>query len=96
MATLYYTSWEVSGSVAQGDVSAEDKFSFTGTAAASTSTIGTAREQKTVRVYVDEDAYVTWGTDPTASATDGRAMGADNPKYFNIEGRYKISAITRA
>jgi len=97
MATLFYAVYESAGEVALGDPIQEGTVTI-GVASAQSATIsGSGRKRKRVRLYADVNAFVTWGSNPTAlnDGTDGRPMGADNPEYFDIEAGHKIATILR-
>lgn len=98
MATLYITVWDSAGSTALGDPLQEMAVTIGVASADSAAVTGVSKARKTVRLYADADCSVTWGAAPTAIAdgTSGRAIGADNPEYFNIESGHIIAVITRA
>ncbi len=98
MATCFITVWRSSESVAAGPVLNEEKVAIGG-ASAQSGVMNSAGGNKslTVRVMCDSNAYVTWGSNPTAVAdgTEGRAMGSENPEYFFIKADEKIAVIER-
>lgn len=95
MATLFIAVWEHAGEVALGDPIQETTITITGTSAQSAAITGSGNKRKRVRLFTDTNCFVTWNADPTASATDGRPMGAENHEYFDIQSEHKIAVITR-
>ncbi len=100
MATLYISVFADAGSTAHGDpleefvIASVDGTSKQSQAIASAS----GKPRRTVRIFSDVDAFVTWGEDPTALSTGagGRAIGTENPEYWHIKAGDKIAVITRA
>jgi hypothetical protein len=96
MATLYVSVFHEAGNTALGDPLQE--FSVTIASTSNQSTAITATEgspKRIVRTFADADCFVTWGSDPTASASDGRAMGQENPEYWHISAGDIIAVISR-
>ena len=93
MATLWITVFEHAGEVALGDPVQELTVTFT-TSTQSTAITGSNRKRKRVRIFSDADCNVSWGANPTATATT-IPMGAENPEYFDIEAGHLIAAVTR-
>ena len=96
MATLFITVFRSAGSTAHNNPSQEEVVDI-GVASAQSNAITGARGRRTVRLYPDADCFVTWGPNPTAliDGTEGRAMGQDNPEYFNISVGDIIATIQR-
>ena len=96
MATLFFTVWEVAGSTPDGAVLQEESISIGAASVQGSAITGSGKRKRQVRIFCDADAFVTWGSDPTASSSDGRPMGQDNPEYFTLEAGQKIATIERA
>ena len=96
MATLFITAFRQAGSTALGDPTQEEIVSI-GAGSLQSNAIAGTRARRTVRLYADADAFVTWGANPTAltDGTAGRAIGADNPEYFSIAVGDIIAVINR-
>jgi len=96
MATLFITVFRSAGSTAHNNPSQEEVVAI-GAGSLQSGVITGARGRRTVRLYPDVDCFVTWGANPTAliDGTEGRAMGADNPEYFNISVGDRIATIQR-
>ena len=91
---VYMTVWESASEVALGD-----PLQFTSAAvggANSAAIVGTGRKRRRVRLYSDVACWVKYGASPTVTgATDGMALGADNPEYVDIEAGHVLTAIAR-
>jgi hypothetical protein len=100
MTTLYVTVFEGgAGSTVHGSPLQEFPIDIDATSTEGTAITGSNRVHRTVRLYPDADCSVIWGASPqtaVADGTAGRAMGADNPEYFQMEGGQVIAVITRA
>lgn len=99
MATLQYTVFSSANEVAHGDPVQEGAITIGGasTQGSALSSDGDSRKRMRVRIAVDSNCWVTWGTNPTAlnDGTEGRMMVADQTEYFDIEAGHKIAVITR-
>jgi len=98
MATLQFTVWDTASSVANGPVKNEGTITIGGTSAAGAVIDATGGNKgRRVRVFADTACWVTWGENPTAvnDGSEGRAMGAENPEYFDIPANLKIAVIQR-
>jgi len=101
MTKLFVTVFEGANATALGDpiqeevvvIGAGSLKSAVITAAGASAT----NVRRVVRLYAIADCFVTWGADPTAvvDGTDGRAIGADNPEYFDIQAGHFVAVITR-
>ena len=101
MTILFITVFEGANATALGDPIQEEKVAIgagslksaviTATGASATNV------RRVVRLYAIADCFVTWGADPTAvtDGTDGRAIGADSPEYFDIQAGHFVAVITR-
>ena len=96
MPVLYFATWDSAAEVALGQPTEEDSINISATATESNPLAGTGKKRKRVRIFADSDCFVTWGENPTASSSNGRPMGAENPEYFDIQSGHKISVIERA
>jgi len=100
MATLFITVWDSAKEVALGAPLQEEVVAI-GAGSLQSNVITTQSDgrvtHRRVRLYADADCFVTWGSDPTAlnDGSAGRAMGADNPEYFEITAGEKIAVIER-
>ena len=103
MTILFITVFRQAGSTALGDPLQEEKVAIGAgslksntISGSATSPVGTGKPT-TCRLYAIADCFVTWGADPTAliDGSAGRALGADNPEYFNILSGDKIAVIQR-
>ncbi len=96
MATLFITAFRQASQTALGDPTQEEVVDI-GVASTNSNPITGARAFRTVRLYADADCFVTWGTNPTATidGSSGRAVGADNPEYWNIAVGHIIAVIQR-
>ena len=99
MADLFYTVWDTAAEVANGPVKNENKVTIAATSTQSglIEAAGGNRSRR-VRIYAGAKCFVTWGANPTAvnDGTAGRAMGADNPEYYEIQADHKIAVIERS
>ena len=99
--TLYFRVFSGASEVALGDPVQEDTVDFSGgvnsSAVISTDNPGIDNKRMRVRLFADDDCFVTWGANPTAQndGSDGMPMGAENPEYVDIEAGHKISVIAR-
>lgn len=93
---LFITVWGGAGEVAMGDVLQEEVVAVGGGSLQSNVITGSGVRQR-VRLYSDTDCFVTWGSNPIAvgDGSSGRAMGADNPEYFEVNAGQKIAVIER-
>jgi len=99
MAEMQFTVWDGASETAHGSVLQEDVVTTSATAANTAAITGSGRKIRKVRIYCENDCWVTWGAPGiTAVITggEGRMMGADNPEYFSIEAGFEISVIERA
>ena len=88
MASLQFTVWEGAAETALGEVIQESEFTVTGTSAQGDVLTPADKKIRKVRVVsIGGDAWVTWGTNPTAlnDGTEGRWVGQSNPEYFSIQ-----------
>jgi len=99
MATLQYTVWRSAAEVANGPVVAEGAVTIAGTSTASAAVMdaGGGNNSRRVRLFADTACFVTWAENPTALGdfTDGRALGSENPEYFEIPSNFKLAVISR-
>jgi hypothetical protein len=100
MTTLYVTVFEGgAGSTAHGAPLQEFAVDIDAASTESAAITGAAGTHRTVRLYPDANCSVIWGASPqtaVADGTAGRAMGADNPEYFQMDAGEVIAVITRA
>lgn len=105
MANLYVTVYAGAAEVASGRPSQQFVGILIGaTSTPSTETItlpaGNIRRSYRIRVLAESNCFVTWGPaedSPVAKndGTDGRAVGAENPEYFEAFQGDKIAVIER-
>lgn len=96
MATLFLTAWEDAEEVALGDILQTTTVNISASSTKSTAISGTLKKRRRVRFFADEECFVTWGEDPTATDGDNSIpMGRNNPEYFDIQSGYKIAVIER-
>lgn len=97
MATLFITVWRDAEEVALGQPIQEMTVNIGVSSTNSAIIVGTDRQRNRVRIFADSNAFVTWDVNPTAlnDGTSGRAMGSENPEYFDIESGHKIAVIER-
>lgn len=95
---LYYTVWNTAAEVANGPVLNEGSITITGTSTQSSAAMDTSggNRGRRVRVFATEKCFVTWGANPTASASDGRPIGEENHEYFDIPADELLAVISRA
>lgn len=69
----------------------EQKKTFTTSAA-----VDTAFNNKTrfVRIMVDADAHIAFGTSPTAT-TSNMPISANTPEYFGVNAGHKVAAVAQ-
>ena len=97
MATCYFSVWLSNGGVALGPVEQEGAITIGAGSTQGAVITGASNHQRTVRLFCDSNAFVTWGTDPTA-ASDGSAgmpMGAENPEYVQVSSGDRFAVIAR-
>ncbi len=99
MATLFFTVFTSAGEVAQGDPlqhgTIDIGVSSTQGDVISAAGANNSRQRRRVRILCDADAFVIWGSDPTAASGSAIPMGSENPEYFDIESNHKIAVIQR-
>jgi len=97
MANLYFSVWKSSGGVALGPVEQEGTITIGAASAQGAVIAGESNHQRTVRLFCDSNAFVAWGTDPTAAidGSSGMPMGAENPEYIQAVSGDKIAVIAR-
>lgn len=92
---VYLTVWESASEVALGDPIQFTSATVGGANSAPIS--GSGKKRRRVRLYADEDCWVKYGTNPTATgAADSMPLSADNPEYVDIEAGHVLTAIARA
>lgn len=97
MATMYireykYLCRDEGGNVIQAGY--EDGFT-TGQAVTFTTSTQSAAFQddtKVVRITCDAEAFLDFGTNPTATAADGLNVQADTPEFFGVQPGQKVAA----
>ena len=99
MSTLQYTVFFAANETGKGPVLNENVITVSGSSAQSPTVMvpSGGNQSRCVRVMSDVDAWVTWGSNPTALNTGlgGRMIGAGNPEYFDILASDKIAVIER-
>jgi len=97
MATMQFTVWVDAKEVALGEVAQEDTVAIGATSAQSAAITGSNKAHRRVRVICDMNAWVNWGSNPTAAVDgeNGRMMGAENPEYFGMVAGDIIAVIAR-
>ena len=95
MADLYINVWETANAVALGDVKQTQSVTIGASSAQSSAVWGTSPKRMRVRLYAESDCFVMWGSDPTASSSDGVPLGADQKEYFDIQAGYLVAVIER-
>ncbi len=98
MATLQFTVFDGAGAVANSDPHQENIITIGGTTAQGAVIEGNGTYRQVVRIAVDADCWVNWGSNPTALANGkgGRMMSTGQIEYFQIKAGDKIAVITRA
>ena len=94
MPTLTFTVWHNAGATGSGPVLQEENIAI-GATSAQGSAISGSGETRKVRIFCDVNAYVTWGSDPTAASGSARPMGLENPEYFEINAGDKVAVLER-
>jgi len=94
---LQYTVFDGAGSVPNGDPLQEGVVAVGGGSLQSAAITGSDKIRRFVRIFVDTDAFVTWGENPTAlnDGTQGRAVAAGTDLFWHIEAGHKIAVIQR-
>lgn len=97
MATMYireykYLCRDEGGNVIQAGL--EDGFTTGQSVAYTTSSQSAAFQDDTklIRVSCDAEAFLDFGTNPTAAAADGVNVQADTPEFFGVVGGQKVAA----
>lgn len=98
MGKMFFTVWEVAGDMTQGDPLQEGAVNIGSDSTQSTDIAEDNRKRKRVRVFVDTDAFVTWGGAPQVAKNDGtagRPINAECPEYFDIQSGHVLAVIER-
>lgn len=99
MASIQYTVWTTAAEVANGPVVNEDSVTIGGTSTQSPTVMDPngGNVSRRVRLFADTACFVTWGENPTATGDfeGGRALGSENPEYWEIRADYLIAVIER-
>ena len=98
MASLFATVFPDANQTALGDIEAVLTVATLSGTNQQTAVVadGGTTKIKRVRVFVDGNAWVSYGTNPDATDTAKRfPMGSENPEYFTVPVGAKFAAITR-
>lgn len=97
MANLQYTVYSDAMATTLGDPIQEGVIAIGATSTQGSAISGSGNLRRPVRIFCEANAYVTWGSNPTATTdgTSGRMFGSENPEVVSIVAGDKIAVIQR-